>query len=90
MTPDQRQLARHALGLTNRDANKVSYRNHFCAGLHHVDYGEWCRMVDAGLAIRFHRSGVPFGGDDLFKLTLAGARAALYPRERLDPEDFPD
>jgi hypothetical protein len=40
------------------------------------------------MAIRWHRSGLPFGGDDLFKLTHRGALAALYPGERLDPEDF--
>ena len=33
---------------------------------------------------------LPYGGDDLFWLTPAGARAALLAGERLDPEDFPD
>jgi hypothetical protein len=89
MTPDQIQLARHALGLTNRNAGGVSYRNYFSAGVRHIDYDEWRRMVDRGFAVRFHRSGLPFGGDDLFKLTRAGAQAALYPGERLDSEDFP-
>jgi hypothetical protein len=88
MTYNQIQLARHALGLRNKENGVFSYRNHFCAGVGHIDYIEWRRMVDRGFAVRFHRSGLPFGSDDLFKLTRAGAEAALYPGERLDPEDF--
>lgn len=40
-------------------------------------------------ARRSDGSKLPFGGDDLFRLTRAGADQALEPGERLDPEDFP-
>jgi len=45
-------------------------------------------MVEAGHAKR-RKGGQLTGGDDLFLLTMTGARAALKPGERLDPEDFP-
>ncbi|MFA5580541.1 MAG: hypothetical protein WDA25_01155 [Paracoccaceae bacterium] len=85
LTPTQKELARHALGLPNK--RKQTYRNHFMAGPGHSDYGEWTALVDADLARR--RSGNELtGGDDLFWLTYKGAKAALNPGERLDPEDF--
>lgn len=88
MTPSQITLARHALGLPNK--RRQSYRNHFVAGLGHDDYADWMAMVAAGLAWRRDGSKSQLtGGDDLFRLTRAGAEAALAPRERLDPEDFP-
>lgn len=87
MTPPQIELARHALGLARKP---ISYRNRFVAGIGHSDYDAWLDMVEQGAARRRPGEKLPFGGDDLFHLTLAGAREALKPGETLDPEDFPD
>lgn len=85
MTPDQIEFARHALGLTN--GRKVSYRNHYCCSSG-PDHLAWMAMREAGDARR--RLGSPMsGGDDIFWLTLSGARKALQKGERLDLEDFP-
>ena len=86
MTPTQRKLARHALGLPNKQ--RRSYRNHFVTGPGSVDYREWHTMVAMGDATRRAGSALT-GGDDLFRLTRAGAESALEPGERLDAEDFP-
>jgi hypothetical protein len=86
VTPNQRKLARHALGLPN--SNHRSYRNRFVAGEGHTDYDEWNVMVTAGDA-RVARAVKWMGGDDCFSLTFDGAKQATEPRERLDPEDFP-
>jgi hypothetical protein len=86
VTARQRELARHALGLT--DGRTRSYRNAFVCGKSHPDFADWKRMVRKGLASG--RSGkAMFGGDDVFWLTRKGAQAALGPGESLDPEDFP-
>jgi hypothetical protein len=86
MSPKQRDLARHALGLPN--VLRRSHRNHFVAGPDHDDYQDWMVLVVRGDAKR--RLGNPLtGGDDLFTLTRAGAERALDPGESLDPEDFP-
>lgn len=87
MTPEQKALARHALGLPN--AARTSHRNRFVTGPGCVDFHHWMDMVDAGLARRRCGTTLPFGGDDLFRLTRAGADQALEPGEQLDPEDFP-
>jgi hypothetical protein len=87
MTPRQKELARHALGLPNNQ--RTSYRNRFVAGPGHSDYADWMAMVEAGLATRRDGKRIPFGGSDLFYLTEEGARLALEGRERLDREDFP-
>jgi hypothetical protein len=79
-------LARHALGLDGR--HTVSYRNRFVAGPGHDDYADWMAMVEAGDATRRDGATVPFGGDDIFYLTIEGATKALRKGERLDPEDF--
>ena len=85
MTPEQRELARHALGLPN--ARNQSYRNHFVTGEGSSDFEHWCAMAAAGLARR--RAGCALtGGDELFWLTFKGATDALEPGEQLDPEDF--
>jgi hypothetical protein len=68
----------------------MSYRNRFVAGPGHTNYDAWCQMVGRGFAKVTPGYKLPFGGDDLFRVTLAGARAALMPREELDPEDFPN
>lgn len=86
MRPKQIELARHALGLDGR--RTASYRNYFVCGPS-PDYSEWCDMVDEGDAARTDGSKLQFGGDDLFRLTLQGARKALLPAETLDREDFP-
>lgn len=86
MTPKQIELARHALGLPNRE--RRSYRNHFVTGEGSDDHPEWVAMVGGGFAKR--RAGNQLtGGDDLFWLTPDGAAAALRHGERLDPKDFP-
>ena len=86
MTPEQVELARHALGLPNN--RRKSYRNHFVAGPGHSDYDSWQAMVAAGHAGRTPGSQLT-GGDDCFWLNLEGAKMALRPGERLSPEDFP-
>jgi hypothetical protein len=86
MTPRQRELARHALGLDGRRSQ--SYRNRFVAGPDHDDFEDWELMVARRLAGR--RSGDQMlGGSDLFWLTYRGALQALNDGETLDPEDFP-
>ena len=92
MTDEQRLLARHALGLPNR--NNRSYRNRFVTGPGsdehpNSDHDHWMAMVAAGLAWRRDGKKLPFGGDDLFGLTLAGATAAKRRNEGLCSEDFP-
>lgn len=86
MTPEQIELARHALGLTQ--GRKRSYRNHFVCGPGHSDYDNWEAMTNDGKA--WKRKGSPLsGGDDIFGMTAAGAEEVLRKGERLDPEDFP-
>lgn len=86
LTPEQRDLARHALGLPNRRC--TSYRNRFVTGPGSLDFSAWEAMVAFGAAK--HRPGtILTGGNDLFWLTRDGAEAALERGERLDPEDFP-
>lgn len=89
MTPTQIDLARHALGLDGQ--RKVSYRNHFVTGPGpgNDDHMQWTAMVEAGDAVKRQGSQLT-GGDDLFRLTLQGARAVLRGKEKLDPEDFPE
>lgn len=83
LTPKQRYLARHALGL---DWKRKSYRNNFAAEIGTPDFDEWKGMEDAGLAQRGRT--IP-GGLIPFRLTRAAAEAALGPGESLDPKDFP-
>jgi hypothetical protein len=86
MTPEQIELARHALGLTN--GRKVSFRNHYVAGEGGLEYVAWCDLVSRGLA-RGRKGSQMTGGDPVFWLTRAGAEKALKRGERLDEEDFP-
>lgn len=86
MTPDQKMLARRALGLPNQA--KVSYRNHYlCDDL--IETMEWNAMVAAGEAkgepIEVRQKGAPV----FFWLTRKGAEDALEPDETLCPEGFP-
>lgn len=78
MTPEQKKLARHALGLDNSAAKGRSYRNRYFS---HAGNPEWVAMVEAGEATV---------NGPWFHLTRSGAEAALNPREKLDPEDFPE
>ena len=88
MTPRQKELARHALGLDNPDARKRSYRNRYICGFKSPGFTAWMRMVRDGNAVR-----EPFGSYTydrfMFSLTAAGAQAALEKGESLDTEDFP-
>lgn len=74
MTPSQKELARHALGLPN--VMNISYRNSFCATPDHPDWENWQNMVAEGYAIR--RDSELWGGDSMFHLTLKGAFAARW------------
>ncbi len=87
LTPEQKHLARHALGLPN--PKRRSYRNWFGAYTGGPDHAAWTAMVAAGLA-RVHEGKPNAAGQrmDGFGLTRAGADAALEARETLDPEDF--
>jgi hypothetical protein len=80
VSPEQRRLARHALGLPN-DMRR-SYRNRFYAIAGH---SEWGAMVTAGLA----EASEAAHGMQWFGLTRAGAAVALDRGETLCPEDFP-
>lgn len=83
MTPKQRDLARHALGLPNK--KNVSYRNHFCIGAGGDGYADWEDLVSKGLAVK--RTSDHWGGDDMFHLTLEGALMVREPKEHLSQED---
>lgn len=84
MTERQKGLARHALGLPNK--NHTSYRNHFCAGPGHNDWQDWLDLVSKGLA-RVAPPSTLYGGDSMFHLTLKGARMARERNEHLSLED---
>lgn len=86
MTPIQRDLGRHALGLDGR--HNQSWRNHFITGEGSTDYPHWVAMVEAGWATR-QKGSVLTGGDDFFRLTRAGAELALNRGESLNPDAFP-
>ena len=87
MTPDQRLLARHALGLPND--RRQSYRNRYYTSPGHPMRGAWQALADAGMATITKGQG---DGRrlDLFALTRFGALQALDKGERLDMEDFPE
>lgn len=86
LTVKQRDLIRHALGLTRQ---RISYRNHFVTGEGSDDYPEWMKMVEIGAARRRKGNAIT-GGDDVFYVTWAGANVAKNENERLDTEDFPE
>lgn len=92
MTSRQRALARHALGLPNRD--RRAYRNFYVCSPGNPAFSEWTVMVEDGLAFvdmqprdlpRHHRSELR-----VFWLTPAAAESVLEAGEHLDPEDFPE
>jgi hypothetical protein len=86
LTKVQRGLARHALGLSK--GKRTSFRNYFVTGEKSADYQPWMDMVQMNAARRRKGSALT-GGDDIFWLTEAGARAALDRDEKLDPKVFP-
>lgn len=86
MTPKQKDLARHALGL-DQPGKTRSYRNRYLCSTGTATHSEWMAMVEAGDAVIVQdwtgsRSA-------LFALTPAGAQSALGGGESLDAEDFP-
>jgi hypothetical protein len=85
MTPEQRRLARHALGLPNRFQR--SYRNRYLAPATGQAREAWQAMTSAGFAEQGANQGER--GLTWFCLTRKGAEAALDEGERLDAEDFP-
>lgn len=85
MTPAQRELARHALGLPNQA--RRSYRNRYFAATGSHTAEQWQVMVSAGEA-EGGEPGRPVSSL-YFELTRKGAELALDPRESLCPEDFP-
>jgi len=85
MSETQRNLARHALGLSR---SKVSYRNHFVTEKGSTNYDHWVAMVAIGAARQINGNALS-GGDDVFWLTRDGAKYALNDGENLSAEDFP-
>ena len=81
LTPVQRELARHALGLPN-DRNR-SYRNRYVVYAGADKYVQWRGMVEIGAAEVSLQDNAMW-----FRLTLAGALLALDEGETLDVEDF--
>jgi hypothetical protein len=84
MTPTQRLMARHALGLPNEQSR--SYRNYYVAHLGAETERAWDDMVANGLAHRGQRPSEMAR----FCLSFKGAQAAINPGETLDREDFPE
>lgn len=84
MTPSQRAMARHALGLPNDQ--KRSYRNRYFAPDVSMRAQEWRELVASGLAEEFDEAPSSLSG---FFLTREGADMALDPGETLCLEDFP-
>lgn len=87
MTPEQKALARHALGLPN--VLGLSYRNHYVTGPGSVDYAQWMDLVKSGHA-KWRAGSELSGGDPVFWLTRAGAKLVLRGDECLREEDFPE
>ena len=84
MTPEQRKIARHTLGLDNPDAKGRSYRNRYYASSTHPAWHDLHDMVGKGwMNLEDQKSNT------LFWLNRSGAELALDPGETLDPEDFP-
>lgn len=87
LTPRERELARHALGLPNR--RSLGYGGRVFAFDRSADNAALVEMARRGLArllkYRTGKSGLQY----CYCLTLAGALAALEPGETLDEEDFP-
>ena len=83
ITPKQRDLMRHALGLPNK--KNETYRNHFCLAEGGDGYTDLEDLVTRGLAVKA-KGGASWVGD-FFYLTLNGARAVLTPKEHISREE---
>lgn len=86
LTPTQRSLARHALGLDSNPDGQRSYRNGYSAAHGSPQLAEWRALEAAGLA----KSAGPYKATVEFWLTWRGAMLALDAGESLDPDDFSD
>lgn len=84
LTPREKELARHALGLDGR--RKRSCRNGVRVVASTAHGKAWTGLVERGLAKSYRAKGARITD---FYLTRAGAEAALNPDESLDEEDFP-
>lgn len=80
LTDTQRKLIRQALGLVNR---KSSYRNFFVADSAHYCRANWEEMVKEGKAVL-----IGVNNNDVFRVSISAATAALEPGEWLDPNNF--
>lgn len=85
MNERQKELARHALGLPNKQ--KMTYRNHFVAGSGHPDFHDWLEMTSRGEAAM--RTGRAMsGGDPIFYVTPLGLTLAVDLREKVGREEL--
>lgn len=84
VTPEQKRLARHALGLPND--KMVSYANGLQIERNTAAHRNLVSLIDQSLALvdTIGRRYISF------HLTRAGAELALKPGERLCEEDFPE
>lgn len=69
MSPAQRNLARHALGLPNE--RNCSYRNRYVVSTGVPAYVDWCELVKIGAASRAPGEGLR-KGREMFALTYEG------------------
>lgn len=86
LSAEEKRHIRHALGLDNPSSRGCSYRNRFYASEDSPAEKLFSGLCARGAAEK-RRSDGPL---IRYKITLAGARAALKLGERLDPEDFPE
>lgn len=84
LAPDERKLARHALGFDQGVGE--SYRNRYFTIAGGAEAIVWDDMVARGLA---KAGDLTEGGSRWYAMTYAGAVAACDPGEGLCPEDFP-
>jgi hypothetical protein len=89
MNPQQIDMARHALGLSNSPSQRKSYRNRFFTEAESPDGLVWQAMVAAGDAKDLGPQKLA-GGMHLYVMTHQGALKVLQPGERLCHEDFPE
>lgn len=75
MTPRQRIILRHALGLTRESS---PYRNHYVTGPGAEDFADCEALVAAGLMRRYDPSELS-GGDYIYVVTEAGREALREP-----------
>ncbi len=74
MTPKQRDIMKHALGVGR--GNKTGWRNHFVTGPGSDDYADCEALVEAGMMMK--RNGGPLsGGDPVYRVTDAGQDALV-------------